>query len=160
EINMIAPPQASNMGDAHLSYPIEVPAGRNGMQPSLAVTYNSSGANGWLGIGWDLAVPAITIDTRLGVPRYDGQKETETYLLNGEELTPVAHRGALQDRPTDNTKVFHTRVEGQFQQIIRHGTGPTNYWWEVIDKNGTRSFFGGDPEAQTLDSAAVLAAPS
>ena len=34
------------------------------------------GGNGWLGVGWDLAVPAITIDTRWGVPRYDAQKET------------------------------------------------------------------------------------
>ena len=110
------------MGDARLSYPIEVPPGRNDMQPQLAVAYNSNGGDGWLGQGWDLTVPAITIDTRWGVPRYDAQKETETYLLNGEQLTPVAHRGPLQDRPTENKKVFHTRVEGQFQQIIRHGT--------------------------------------
>jgi hypothetical protein len=59
-------------------------------------------------------------------PRYDsGQlvpgspKETETYLLSGEELAPVFNRGALVDRVED--RVFHTRVESQFSRIIRHG---------------------------------------
>jgi hypothetical protein len=70
-INLIEAPQANNMGDARLFYPIEVPPGRSGMQPQLGLSYNSSGGNGWLGLGWDLAVPAVTIDTRWGVPRYD-----------------------------------------------------------------------------------------
>ncbi|HER20400.1 MAG TPA: hypothetical protein ENO14_05070, partial [Chromatiales bacterium] len=122
-INFIQPPQANNQGNANLSYPIEVPPGRNGMQPQLAIQYNSGGGNGWLGQGWDLPMQAITIDTRWGVPRYDAQKETETYMLSGEMLTPVAHRGELRDRE-GNRKVFHTRIEGQFRRIIRHGDQP------------------------------------
>lgn len=150
-INLIDPPAANNMGDARLSYPIEVPPGRAGMQPGVQVSYSSSGANGWMGLGWDIPIQSVTVDTRWGVPRYDnGQlvadhpKETETYMLNGEELTPVFNRGDLQDRATD--RVFHTRVEGSFSKIVRHGSDPTNYWWEVTDKAGTRYFYGGDPE--------------
>src|SRR5262249_61731894 len=71
KINLIEAPQANSTGDANLSYPIEVPPGRNGLQPSLAVTYNSSHGNGWLGTGWGLDIPSIDIDTRWGVPRYD-----------------------------------------------------------------------------------------
>src|SRR6266705_2074949 len=95
-----------------------------------------------MGMGWDLAQRAITIDTRWGVPRYSTTLETETYMLDGEQLTPVAHRGAPQPRTTGD-KVFHTRVEGQFRRIVRHGTGPSDYWWEVTDKNGMRYFYGG-----------------
>ncbi|NIQ96706.1 MAG: hypothetical protein GWN87_22840, partial [Desulfuromonadales bacterium] len=154
-INLIEPPQANNMGDARLSYPIELPPGRNGMQPQLAIQYSSGGGNGWLGMGWDLTFPSLTVDTRWGVPRYDAGKETETYLLDGEMLTPVAHRGEFPDR-SGNRKQFYPRVEGQFRRIIRHGTGPTNYWWEVADKNGTKFFYGGtgaglDPEAVLRD---------
>ncbi|MDH3976685.1 MAG: hypothetical protein OEV42_20680, partial [Deltaproteobacteria bacterium] len=140
-INLIEAPRANNMGDAKLNYPIEIPAGRKGMQPQLSVSYSSSGGNGWLGLGWDLQIPAITVDTRWGVPRYDSAKETETYALNGEMLTPVAHRGEL--KPRSGEKVFHTRVEGRFREIIRHGNSPDKYWWEVIDKNGTGHFYGG-----------------
>ena len=147
-INLVEAPQANNMGDARLSYPIEVPPGRNGMQPQLAINYNSSGGNGWLGLGWDLPMQAVTIDTRWGVPRYDGTKDSETYMLNGEQLTPVAHRTAWDDLPTrsGDRKEFHARVEGQFRKIIRHGTTPKDYWWEVIDKNGTRYLYGGGPD--------------
>lgn len=147
-INLIAAPQANNMGDARLSYPIEVPPGRNGMQPQLAINYNSSGGNGWLGLGWDMPMQAVTIETRWGVPRYDSTKESETYLLNGEQLTPLAHRTAWEDLPlrSGNRKEFHTRVEGQFRKIIRHGSTPQSYWWEVIDKSGMRYLYGGGPE--------------
>src|SRR5204863_4728788 len=112
-------------------------------QPQIAVSYSSSGGEGWLGVGWDIPIQAVSIDTRWGVPRYDtGQldgtpRETETYVLNGEELTPLANRGDLLPRTHDPNpdKTFHTRVEGQFRKITRHGSDPTNYWWEVTDKN-------------------------
>jgi hypothetical protein len=143
-INLIEPPQANSQGTANLQYPIEVPPGRNGMQPQLEVQYNSDGGNGWMGLGWDIATQAVTIDTRWGVPRYDDQYETETYMLEGIQLTPLAHRGDLKPRTTE--KVFRSRVEGSFKKIIRHGNSPSNYWWEVTSKDGTRNFYGGTPE--------------
>src|SRR5215813_3515316 len=42
KINLINEPQANSTGDARLTYPIEVPPGRNGHQPSLAIAYDSS----------------------------------------------------------------------------------------------------------------------
>lgn len=168
-INLIEPPQANNQGDARLSYPIEVPPGRKGLQPQLAIAYSSGGGNGWLGLGWDLSTPAVTVDTRWGVPRYGenlgdedkgkGPLETETYLLDGEMLTPVAHRGAFVPR-TPGDKLFFPRVEGQFRRIVRHGDAPNDFWWEVTDKNGTHFYYGGRPDAsgkKKLDPEAVLA---
>ena len=81
EINLIEAPQANNTGDARLSYPLQLPPGRAGLQPQLAIQYNSSGGNGWLGLGWDLSMPSITIDTRWGVPRYDvGQRNRNLHV--------------------------------------------------------------------------------
>src|SRR5262249_19740541 len=142
KINLIEAPQANSTGDANLSYPIEVPPGRNGLQPSLAVTYNSSHGNGWLGTGWGLDLPSIDTDTRRGVPRYDtgqidgtaGGLETETYTLNGAQLAPVANRGALVPRTAE--KSFSQRVEGAFLKIVRHASSPSTYWWEVTAKDG------------------------
>ena len=152
-INLIEPPQANNNGSANLSYPIEIPAGRNGMQPQLGVQYNSSGGNGWLGLGWDLSVPSISVETRWGVPRYDTGNETESYLLNGQQMTPLAHRGELKSRQS-NKDDFKLRVEGSFQNIKRHGSSPSTYWWEVTDKNGTKNFYGGDGSKQ-VDYAVI-----
>jgi hypothetical protein len=152
-VNLIGPPQANSLGDARLSYPIEVPPGRGG-QPALTLGYDSANGNGWVGLGWELAAPAVTIDTRWGVPRYDTASETETYTLGGEELTPVANRGPAQARTAE--KVFHSRVEGRFRRIVRHGSSPSNYWWEITDKDGTRSFYGGDPDSRAPAADARL----
>ncbi|BEL05797.1 hypothetical protein Q0Z83_039880 [Actinoplanes sichuanensis] len=150
-INLVAPPAAASTGEARLSYPIEVPPGRAGLQPQLAVGYDSSSANGWLGVGWNLAATAVTVDTRWGVPRYDTGLETETYLMGGEQLGPVAHRGQRVARTAE--KVFQPRVQTAFTKVVRHGTGPSNYSWETIDKTGRRSFYGGTAESTLRDDA-------
>ncbi len=150
-----------------------MPPGRNGLQPKLAIQYDSARDNGWLGLGWDLAIPSIEIDTRWGVPRYDmgqidpsrGPLETETYLFNGEQLAPVAHRGDLVARTAGTVgnctdcKAFSLRVEGQFLKILRHGNSPSSYFWEVTDKQGTRYFYGGAP-GSGVDREAVLSDPA
>ncbi len=157
QINLIAEPRPNNFGAANLHYPIQVPPGRDGMEPQLDVVYNSAGENGWMGLGWNLSMASIVVDTRWGVARYDDAQETETYMLGGEQLTPGAHRGALQARAPE--KQFHTRVEGRFLNIMRHGDHPSNYWWEVIDKEGTRFFYGGDPEVNGPASDSTLSDP-
>ena len=55
-VPQIAAPTANSQGTANLEYPIEIPPGRLGMQPHLAITYDSSRGNGWLGMGWDLSI--------------------------------------------------------------------------------------------------------
>lgn len=150
KINVIAPPSANNRGSANLQYPFEMPPARNGMQPSLGLQYSSEGGSGWLGEGWNVSVPSITLDTRWGVPRYDQSKETETYLLSGSMLSTmddngqmgVAHRGEKMDRKAD--RQFYTRQGGDFSRIIRKGDTPANYYWEVTDKQGVKYIYGGD----------------
>lgn len=153
-IRLLDPPTPSPRGDAALGYALDLPPGRRGLTPALTLSYDSSRNNGWVGVGWDLAIGDITVDTRFGAARYDCDVETETYLVNGEQLAPIAHRGPEKKRSDDITvrdgepvKTFHVRVEGAFRQIIRHGLNTRSYWWEVIDKTGTRSFFGGTPES-------------
>ncbi|MEJ7768133.1 MAG: SpvB/TcaC N-terminal domain-containing protein, partial [Chitinophagaceae bacterium] len=153
EIVTIAAPTANQMGSAALTYPIKLPAGRNGMEPQLTIQYNSEGSNGWMGLDWDLSTPSVSIETRWGVPRYEATMETETYTFDGAQLNPVAHRAAAIARTSE--KQFFPRVDNDFQKITRHGNNPTNYWWEVIEKSGVRHFFGGTP-GSGVDQAAVL----
>lgn len=150
-VDLIDPPQGNSQGDAKLSYPIDLPKGRQDMAPSLQLSYSSGAGDGWLGMGWDLSVPSVSIDTRWGVPRYNAATETETYLVGDQQLTPVANRAAPVLRTPD--KAFHPRVEGAFNAIMRHGSSPSSYWWEVTDKDGTKSFYGGDPEAGPVTAA-------
>ena len=175
-ITTIAPPQANNKGTANLTYPINVPAGRRGMQPDLNITYNSSGGSGLLGLGWDLSMSTISVETRWGVPLYDPILESETYLLDGETLVTSDDDGYTLNKPnyqrkwdtdsikrTENevggydskTKQFYPRVEGAFRKILRHGTNPTSYWWEVIGKDGTKYFYSSLGDSLDKESAFI-----
>lgn len=152
-IESIDVPRANSNGSVVLDFPFKLPKGRQGMQPRLNAQYNSDAGNGWMGLGWNVAVPSIGLDTRWGVPRYDPALETETYTLNGEQLAPYTDKAAFKPRAAE--KQFYPRVEGSFNRIIRHGNHPNNYWWEVTDKTGTRSFYGGTP-SQGLFTNALL----
>ena len=162
---MIQPPVAGNDGGASLSYPLEIPSGRQGMQPDLSLTYSSGGGNGVVGVGWDMPVPEIAVETRWGVPRYDPYYESEVYLLGGEQLLSKDASGRFDIMPhrtnrwveRKNGEVqFYPRRGEAFDSIVRHGTSPDNYWWSVTDRNGTTSYYGKRHDADTLDTTAVL----
>ncbi len=151
-IMAMAPPSATQSGAASLSYPFNIPPGRKGMQPSLGLQYSSEGREGWVGYGWSLFIPTIDIETRWGVPLFDTEVESESYLVMGQQLTAQAHRTPDVSRTAE--KQFYPRVEGSFSRIIRHGDSPKNYWWQVTDKSGTTHFFGGVDDA--LNENAVV----
>ncbi|MET2997037.1 SpvB/TcaC N-terminal domain-containing protein, partial [Flavobacterium columnare] len=134
-ITPITPPTANPNGSTSTNFPIEIPKGRAGMQPSLALQYSSEAGHSWTGLGWAINLPSVDIETRWGAPRYDASKETESYTLAGEALLPNAHREIWTDRQTN--KQFFPRKEGAFQKITRKGNNPTNYYWVVTDKSGT-----------------------
>ncbi len=156
-IQMMQPPIANSQGTASLSYPINVPAGRQGLQPNLAVTYSSEAANSLLGMGWDMQIPAITVDNKWGVPRYDDGYETETYLYNGEELLPSARLESSWEArdPSKNEKQFYPRVESGFEKIMRKGNSPKAYYWIVTDKQGTQYYYG-TYSGNTCDTSVLL----
>ncbi len=150
KVNQVSAPQSNNRGTASTGYSFEMPPARNGMSPSLGIQYNSDGGSGWLGEGWDLQVPGISVETRWGVPRYHNDQETETYLMDGSQLVTrgadgkpsLAHRGNKIAREAD--RYFYPRKEGSFATIQRKGSHPGNYTWEVTDRKGTKYTYGGN----------------
>ena len=149
-ITLITPPSANNRGTASLQYPFIMPPARNGMSPSLGLSYDSDAGDGLCGEGWTLPIPSVTVDTRWGVPRYDPSDETETYLLNGQMLAMrigrniyLAHRQPGIKRNTASTRIFRPRVESDFSLIERTGYTPSTYQWKVTAPDGTLYTYGG-----------------
>ena len=172
-LTLMQPPTANNSGTANLSYPIEIPAGRQGMQPNLALTYSSGGGNGWLGVGWDIPIPSITVETRWGVPRYDREKESEVYVYEGEQLVTMDAGGHFREMPhrtnqwterqdldQDGHEQFYPRRNEAFDSIVRHGSGPDSYWWSVTHKNGVTDYYGKRHDTDSADYSAVLCDPA
>ncbi|MBI5489050.1 MAG: hypothetical protein HY905_17075 [Deltaproteobacteria bacterium] len=144
-----------NTGTATFSIPIALPPGRAGAQPSLAIIYSSSGGNGPLGIGWDLAVPFIARQLDKGMPTYrdlSGGLANDRFKYNGgQELVQILTSGPgetfqLPGVCVDSTPCgpsgwlyFRARVEGAFLRFFLRGDGRQ---WKVQDKNGTWFTFG------------------
>ena len=146
-------PTPNQSGTASLGYTFELPKGRGSMQPSVGLQYGSDGGSSYVGYGWSLPVQSVDIETRWGVPRFDIEHESESYLLMGTKLGDRTYRTAeLPGRVKD--KRFKPLVEGGFARIIRRGDLPTNYTWEVTSKDGTTSYFGGI-DGKIVDNAVI-----
>lgn len=163
-------PTGDNSGSASLMYPIVIPAGRHGLQPDVSLHYNSANGNGPLGVGWSLPMPAVTIDTRWGVPRYSATEETEAYLVNGEPVVrrdshgdaiPLPYQDSLFRPRGYQTERFWFRDTRNATRVIRHGRIPTEYWWEVTGTDGVTYYYGRafdpvHPDIASIDENSVL----
>ncbi|WP_312346246.1 SpvB/TcaC N-terminal domain-containing protein [Chryseobacterium binzhouense] len=163
-------PTATQSGDASINYPLILPAGVSGMQPSLSVNYSSDSGNGWMGEGWNIGgLSFISVDMRWGTPTFTPGQETELYSMDGEMLVypdgylPHRHNKvnpdqtfdtARQSRNGSGSKIFYLRRNHDFTKIERYGSSPADYRWIITSTNGTKTFYGGDQS--TLIPNAVL----
>lgn len=153
-VDLIEPPEANNQGDAQVSFPIRLPAGRGAYTPQLTLRYSSADADGLLGVGWDLPLSSITVDTHKGVPSYD---MADTYLLDGVPLirvsdqTPDRCRTIGRDGPgIQLIQAFAERIY-RFKRISLCKNDAQPYW-EVVEPSGVRFYYG-------LDEAHRIASP-
>ncbi len=158
-VTFISPPNPNNMGDANLSYTLDIPSGRLGIQPNLNISYNSSAGESMLGLGWNLSISSIEVNTKWGAPLFRDSWETESYILDGQELVmhhenngvfePYLPQRVVENvflargNNADDIVIFTLRNQSPsgFSRIERHGDRPNNYRWVVIDRNGTRYYY-------------------
>lgn len=122
--------------------PIEIPAFR-GLEPKLSLNYNSSGRNGYLGMGWSLS--GISVIERAspgrGAPRYGAANDI--WLLDGQELIPCA-TGSLSPSCVVGSVVSRgthsTRIEN-YQRIRFEPAYPYGARWVITDQRGTQYIY-------------------
>jgi YD repeat-containing protein len=142
------------VGQANYSIPIWAPRGPNGLQPNIALTYNSSQGNGNVGVGWSIAgVSSITRCDK--TVAQDGMSASATlspldaYCLDGQRLQLTSSNDYGQDGSTYQTEL------ATFQQVTAHiatagiDIGPS--YWVVQGPNGVQYEYG-----NTTTSAIVL----
>jgi|GEM_PF-1170765 len=121
----------SQTGDASFNIPLKIPQGRGGATPSLALSYSSELSNGWMGKGFNISTPCISIDTRFGLPEYKG---SDTYMHRGEELVFI-HNDA-------KGSLYKPRKSSSFERIYWVRGGSSYDYWEVSDKSGMVYVYG------------------
>lgn len=155
------------------SFTIALPAspGRAGLQPPLALSYDSGAGNGPFGLGWSIGLPAITRKTDRGLPLYDDEGSSDVFVLSGaEDLVPaflLDAEGALvvdgrgepvadaEDRGAYRIVRYRPRTEGSFARIERwvNRTDPADAYWRTITGENVTSVYGRDADSRIVDPA-------
>jgi hypothetical protein len=130
----------SAVGAATYTIPIIIPPGTNGMQPQLALAYNSNGGDGVLGIGWGIV--GLSQIQRVGSDNYhDGVAapvsftSADHYALDGQRLVNV-NNSNYQSSSYD-TEVAQFKF---YNKLGNYGSGPAGF--SGIGKDGITSYYG------------------
>jgi hypothetical protein len=141
---------ATTTGALQYAYPIQVPPGRNGMAPDLALSYSSQAPTyGGVAAGWSLSVPIITEDQSQGRLRTRSTMVEELFLTEdpkkddrfvsslagGRPLVPVTEptgltTGGLHELPGEARLDVHalrmslTSLLAQPRMCTTHSTPP------------------------------------
>jgi RHS repeat-associated protein len=130
----------SQVGAATLSYPIEVPPGRNGLQPNISLQYSSYNGNGWVGVGWDFNMGSISRSTRYG--------------LNYNASEFVADGSDLVSRSSDwGANYYGAKIEGAFTKYYFNTSSNS---WVATAKDGTKYFYGQSANSRIANGSNVF----
>jgi len=124
---------SSQTGALEYSYPIHVPPGRQGMQPSLALAYSSQAAlYGTLAAGWSIPIPIITLDTSNG--RLASGKTYVSSLAGGRPLVSES-----EPRPSGYDGAYRAQNDTTFARYL-HGAQQVHQWIAQTTSGGTYRF--------------------
>ncbi|MFT5756073.1 MAG: RHS repeat-associated protein [Alteromonadaceae bacterium] len=137
-------------GNVNYSIPIQLPPGRQGMQPLLSLNYNSAAGNGITGKGWQLSGQSAiarcsanwTEDGK--VDRVD-LKNNDVLCLDGQKLVLVSGSYGAQSSE-------YRTLNDSFNKITLKGAAysSSSSYFEVISKNGQVSYYGNTSDSILL----------
>ncbi|MCU8075777.1 HNH endonuclease [Shewanella sp. SM29] len=135
-------------GQASYHIPIDLPPGRNGVQPPVSLSYNSQGGNGILGVGWSLNAGSSI--SRCGATfAQDGftravtfSASTDRLCLDGQRL--IAITGTYG---TANTE-YRTEMDS-FVKVVQHGNiNDSNNRFTVYKPDGNSATYGANANSR------------
>ncbi len=124
-----------NSGALMYQYPITVPLGRNGLQPSIALTYNSQNADdsSIFGHGWSLDIPYIERINKKGTDKLYTENYFSSSLDSELQSLGSGAYGAIVENGDFRTYALNSNV------------------WTVKDKLGNTYTFGGGAASRQDD---------
>jgi RHS repeat-associated protein len=118
--------------------PVPVAPARHGSAPQLALAYNSSGENGWCGVGWSLDLGYIQRETKHGVPVAWSNGSAQAAYDDGKGFVFFLN-GHSADLVSVGNSEYRAEIEGGFLRFVLQ-TGANQ--WVVTDPSGNTYYFG------------------
>jgi RHS repeat-associated protein len=140
----------SSTGAATYTIPIWAPPGPRGVTPQIALSYNSQGGNGYLGVGWGISGLSSIYRCNLtfaqdAAPAPVALATGDGYCLDGQRLrlTSGTYGAAGSTYQTEIANFANVEAEGTA------GNGPE--YWVVVDRNGVEYTYGGGGSATNAE---------
>jgi RHS repeat-associated protein len=154
----------NNYGAFVQKIPIAVPEGLPGLTPEIALVYSSRGGLGSAGAGWDLPLPAVTLNLGDGVrpasvaadvERFEPGEAVERYSTNLGTLAIVRDTELWEDAtPTYLISPFNDQVVKPIPD--EHGApnlGSDEAAWSIALKDGTTYRYGFTDRSSLIKNA-------
>ena len=153
-------------GSANYSIPIIVPPGTAGMQPQLALNYNSSGGNGVVGIGWGIdglsqisrCPTTLEQDGAINGVNYTN---TDRFCIDGQRLIATTDTYNTSTKKYSSTSAYgangteYRTESANFAKIVSYGvagTGPA--YFKVWTKSGQVIEYGNTADSR-IEAAGI-----
>jgi RHS repeat-associated protein len=139
-LQTITPKVDGTSGALTQSISLDIPPGRNGLQPTLSLEYNSQNTDqdSLVGYGWTLSIPYIERLDKTGSENLYGPNAYFTSSLDGEL--------ALSSTTIANATAYAPHIDdGSFHSYAY--VSSTNSWI-MYDKSGTEYEFGASSQSQ------------
>ena len=132
----------SSKGSFTRSIAIDVPPGRLGMTPSLALSYDSASvAESAVGVGWSFGASMIARSTRMGFPSVVGPDLARSYDESAATFTsPSGELVVAVDGPPAAGPMYAPARESSAVRYERLGDAFVEH-----DPSGNKRYFGRDP---------------
>ena len=146
-------------GGAAYTIPVAVPEGINGVQPELALTYNSQGGNGLAGYGWN--VSGISVITRIPSTKFHDNSidpvdfdRLDRFSLDGQRL--MLKSGTYGDNgaeyETENFSNIRITSFGS-GSLLGLRNGPSHFKVEYPD--GSFAYYGQTEDSESRTDYAI-----
>lgn len=145
-------------GNAVYTIPIKYSPGTAGMEPGVSISYKSGGANGIMGLGWNLS--GISAITRIPKNPYYDSKYAPVQLDNSDVFALDGSRLILNSGSYGSAGSTYGQEVETFADITaqgQQGMGPQSF--KVVDKDGTITEYGTNADARltSIGGTSVLA---
>lgn len=136
----------SPTGGATYTIPIECPKGVNGMEPSVALVYNSQSGIGSAGMGWNLSATSVIAKAN-AVPFYDNKLLPLNYDKSGDYLKLDGQR-LIKVKTISSTEAEFRTENDNYNRIVRKGSAG-NFYFEVYTTSGLKMTYKQQPEGSS-----------
>ena len=141
----------SPTGSTNYRIPLQVPPGVGAVQLNLALTYDSRGSNGTMGVGWSIGgLSAITRCNKTyaqdGAAGPVTLQQTDRLCLDGKQLK-LTSVGTVPNYVVVGNH-YATKVE-TFSQVVANGSSSVTSF-TVTTKNGLIYTYGGTTDSEVL----------